>query len=73
MQFIFATHNANIPVLGDSEKIIVCSFENSDKIALNEGSIDTTSIQHDIIRIMEGGKDAFDKRKNIYTIWDKQL
>lgn len=73
MQFIFATHNANIPVLGDSEKIIVCSFEDSDKIALNEGSIDTTSIQHDIIRIMEGGKDAFDKRKNIYTIWDKQL
>lgn len=72
MQFIFATHNANIPVLGDSEKIMVCSFEDADKIALNDGSIDTTSIQQDIIRIMEGGQDAFNRRKNIYTIWDKQ-
>lgn len=72
MQFIFATHNANIPVLGDSEKIIVCSFEDAEKIALNDGSIDTTSVQQDIIRIMEGGQDAFNRRKNIYTIWDKQ-
>jgi len=27
-QFIFATHNPNIPVLGDSEEIICCRFEN---------------------------------------------
>ena len=27
MQFIFATHNANIPVLGDSEKIISCKYD----------------------------------------------
>lgn len=72
MQFIFATHNANIPVLGDSEKIVVCSFEDAEKIALNDGSIDTASVQQDIIRIMEGGQDAFNRRKNIYTIWDKQ-
>lgn len=72
MQFIFATHNANIPVLGDSEKIMVCSFEDANRIALNDGSIDTTSIQQDIIRIMEGGQDAFNRRKNIYTIWDKR-
>lgn len=72
MQFIFATHNANIPVLGDSEKIMVCSFEDADRIALNDGSIDTTSIQQDIIRIMEGGQDAFNRRKNIYNIWDKR-
>ena len=68
MQFIFATHNANIPVLGDSEKIIVCSFED-EKIDIKEGSVDNHDIQHAIVDIMEGGEEAFSKRKNIYTIW----
>ena len=69
MQFIFATHNANIPVLGDSEKILSCSFEDSSSITLNTGTIDTPSIQKSIVDIMEGGKEAFNKRKSIYDIW----
>lgn len=69
MQFIFATHNANIPVLGDSEKILSCSFEDSAAITLNAGTIDTPSIQKSIVDIMEGGKEAFNKRKYIYDIW----
>jgi hypothetical protein len=68
MQFIFATHNANIPVLGDSEKIVACSF-NDNKIEIEEGSVDNGEIQHSIVNIMEGGEEAFSKRKNIYTIW----
>lgn len=70
MQFIFATHNANIPVLGDSEKVLSCSFEDTNSILVNAGTIDTPSIQESVIGIMEGGEEAFDKRKNIYSIWD---
>lgn len=69
MQFIFVTHNANIPVLGDSEKIMSCSFENEEKISVNSGSIDTPSIQESVVGIMEGGDEAFNKRKEIYNIW----
>ena len=69
MQFVFATHNANIPVLGDSEAIVSCSFEDGTAIVIQEGTIDTPVIQNSIVDIMEGGKDAFDKRKNIYNIW----
>ena len=69
MQFIFATHNANIPVLGDSERIITCAFEDPSEITLNIGTIDTPSIQKSIVDIMEGGKEAFNKRKSIYNIW----
>lgn len=69
MQFIFATHNANIPVLGDGEKIVSCSFEDGSAIELQEGTIDTPIIQKSIVDIMEGGKDAFDRRKYIYNIW----
>lgn len=68
MQFIFATHNANIPVLGDSEKIVACRFDDN-KIEVTEGSVDNHLIQHAIVDIMEGGEEAFSKRKNIYTIW----
>ncbi|MFH1367671.1 MAG: TrlF family AAA-like ATPase [Elusimicrobiota bacterium] len=68
MQFIFATHNANIPVLGDSEKIMACKYS-EEKISINSGSIDNRNIQKDIVSIMEGGEEAFNKRKDIYTLW----
>ncbi len=67
-QFIFATHNANIPVLGDCEQIVVCNYK-TDKIEVEFGSIDKHSIQDKIINIMEGGEEAFDKRKDIYNLW----
>ena len=69
MQFIFATHNANIPVLGDSEKVVACNFEDSSKIEIVDGSIDTPAIQKSIVSIMEGGEEAFNRRKDIYNIW----
>ncbi|MBP8708324.1 MAG: histidinol-phosphatase [Caldisericia bacterium] len=68
MQFIFATHNANIPVLGDSEKVIVCKYEES-KITVDQGTIDMPYIQKSVVEIMEGGFEAFNKRKEIYNIW----
>jgi predicted ATPase len=53
MQFIFATHNANIPVLGDSEKIFSCSYDEK-KITVHSGTIDNHQTQRYIIDIMEG-------------------
>jgi ABC-type cobalamin/Fe3+-siderophores transport system ATPase subunit len=69
MQFIFATHNANIPVLGDSEKIIACKYIVDKDIDLHSGTIDNHDTQEQIVNIMEGGKEAFRRRKNIYSIW----
>jgi len=68
MQFIFATHNANIPVLGDSEKILSCKYSES-KIEVNDGTIDNYDTQKQIVTIMEGGEEAFNRRKNIYELW----
>ena len=67
VQFIFATHNANIPVVGDAEKVIACGYK--EKINSFEGSIDKPEIQDKIINIMEGGKDAFSRRRDIYNLW----
>jgi chromosome segregation protein len=67
-QFIFATHEPNFPVLGDAESIGACGFENS-KISVNSGSIDTKESQGKVVAIMEGGIEAFERRKTIYQIW----
>lgn len=67
-QFVFATHNPNIPVLGDSEQVISCSFK-ADTIGIKIGSIDSKEIQKNIVDIMEGGDEAFNLRKMIYELW----
>lgn len=69
MQFIFATHNANIPVLGDSEKVVACEYDEK-KITVHSGTIDNHQTQRFIVDIMEGGDEAFNRRKNIYSIWN---
>lgn len=69
-QFIFATHNANFPVLGDSEMIISCSFDEK-SISVSCGSIDNKTSQSRIVNIMEGGKEAFERRRMIYQQWEK--
>lgn len=68
VQFIFATHNPNIPVLGDAELVHACSFVD-DTIEVQTGSVDDSNTQKTIVNIMEGGKEAFDRRKEIYQIW----
>lgn len=67
-QFIFATHNPNLPVLGDSDQTVTCSYLNK-KIDINSGSVDNVEIREDIVNIMEGGKEAFKNRKQIYELW----
>ena len=68
IQFIFATHNANFPVLGDAEQIGACSFAGR-SADIQVGSIDEPGIQKSIVTIMEGGHEAFARRKEIYQLW----
>jgi hypothetical protein len=74
-QLIFATHNSNIVVNGDADKIIalksgepaVRPTDDSPRIQLlDDGAIETESIRETITHIMEGGKQAFDLRSRKY-------
>jgi chromosome segregation protein len=67
-QFIFATHDANFPVLGDAETVSSC-IADGETITVETGSIDSPLCQEKIVRIMEGGPEAFERRKQIYQIW----
>lgn len=70
-QFIFATHNANFPVLGDAEQVLACHYQN-EQVSVQSGSIDARPIQQAIIDIMEGGREAFNRRKEVYNLWKPQ-
>ncbi len=71
-QFVFATHNPNILVLGDSEQVVICQYhDDENRIEFRHGSIDSPDIQQTAINIMEGGQEAFDRRKNVYQLWKR--
>lgn len=67
-QFLFATHNANIPVFGDAEWIGVFTAADSQGcLGLEaQGSIDVPVIRDQVASILEGGRDAFIQRKEKY-------
>ncbi|MFR0814518.1 MAG: hypothetical protein ACLSIL_08685 [Enterococcus casseliflavus] len=72
LSFIFATHNANIPVLGDSEQVIAVAYDES-LITLEMGSIDNKDIQNKVVLILwEVRQEAFNKRTQIYSLWKKE-
>lgn len=70
IQFIFATHNPNIPVLGDSEQVIYTNYTD-EEIFYGSGSIDDLDTRTKIVDIMEGGTEAFGRRNQIYKLWEK--
>lgn len=67
-QFIFATHNANIPVLGDAELILGLRAreDHGDIPPENVGSIDSHSVQKLVEETLEGGREAFEVRRLKY-------
>lgn len=67
-QFLFATHNANIPVFGDAEWIGVFKADGNHALlpSTAQGAIDLPGIQQEAAEILEGGKMAFIQRKEKY-------
>ena len=62
-KFIFATHNANIPVFGDAEWIGVLQEEENRTQLCASGSIDASDVKDLAANILEGGKEAFSRRR----------
>jgi len=71
-QFVFATHNANIPVLGDAEMIAGLSAAGeagggrAEIPARHMSSIDSRAVRELVEELLEGGKAAFEMRRQKY-------
>jgi hypothetical protein len=59
-QLIFVTHNPNIPVLGDADRVFVLESDGSRGAVTHTGTVD--ALREPIERILEGGREAFLKR-----------
>ena len=68
-QLVVATHNANIPVLGDAEQIIVLEAVSADpprgQVSAH-GPMDDAGVRSAAEQILEGGEQAFRKRREKY-------
>jgi hypothetical protein len=65
-QMIFSTHNANIPVLGEAAQVIVMGSDGRHGFVRHSGSLDDGASVEAITTIMEGGRDAFQRRAAFY-------
>lgn len=70
-QFLIATHNANIPILGDAEQIVALDAKEIDGPPVRgfvraRGSIDAAPVRAAAEEILEGGREAFALRQAKY-------
>jgi ABC-type histidine transport system ATPase subunit len=67
-QVIVVTHNANIAVLGDAEQIVVLRASNEKGVIVSRGSIDDPETRESACALLEGSREAFQRRARIYGI-----
>ncbi|MBF0182243.1 MAG: AAA family ATPase [Magnetococcales bacterium] len=63
-QLIFVTHNPNIPVLGEADRVFVLSSDGRRGTIVQHGTVD--DVKERIETILEGGREAFLQRKVRY-------
>jgi ATPase subunit of ABC transporter with duplicated ATPase domains len=66
-QTIVASHNPNIPVLGDATQVIHLDSDGSRCFARFSGPVDAPQIVDAITTTMEGGREAFRRRAAFYA------
>jgi energy-coupling factor transporter ATP-binding protein EcfA2 len=64
-QMIFITHNANIPVLANAELVIVMNSDGKVGYVEKSGTVD--ECRDEIVDLLEGGKEAFELRRERYA------
>jgi hypothetical protein len=64
-QIIFVTHNANIPVLGEADRVIVMEMDTPTRASVPlQGNVD--KCKPEILELLEGGQEAFLEREAWY-------
>lgn len=65
-QVIVATHNANIPILGDAELVLALDADGKKAKVLASGGLEDPTVAEWARRILEGGEAAFQARHRRY-------
>lgn len=65
-QILITTHNANLPVLGNAVEVIHLNSDGTRGYVMANGDLQDPSIIDAISNVMEGGRDAFNRRAKFY-------
>lgn len=65
-QIIFSTHNANIPVLGNADRVVQLRSDGQRGYPVLTSDLDDPSVVSAITTVMEGGTEAFRRRATFY-------
>ena len=66
-QILFSTHNANIPVLGNADRVIQLGSDGRRGFALTSAPLNEPDVVSAISTVMEGGAKAFERRSSFYA------
>ncbi|MCU7804273.1 MAG: AAA family ATPase [Candidatus Thiodiazotropha sp. (ex Lucinoma borealis)] len=61
-QIVIVTHNANIVVNGDAELVVSLDARGGQTRKISEGSLQEKTVREEVCRVMEGGREAFERR-----------
>lgn len=61
-QLILVTHNPNVVVNGDAELVHVMEFGQGQCFVRQSGALQEIDVREEVCRVMEGGRDAFERR-----------
>ena len=68
-QVIVATHNPNLPVLGDVEQALILQGIGERECEVKAlGDLDSDTVVYQLTEVMEGGREAFQYRQSIYQV-----
>ena len=66
-QIILVSNNANVVVNSDAEQVIVAEHQEG-TISYTSGSLENSDVRAKALRILEGGKEAFQRRQGKYRM-----
>ena len=66
-QIVLVSNNANVVVNSDAEQIIIAEHDEG-RISYVSGSLENPSIRSKAIKVLEGGKQAFEQRQKKYRM-----
>lgn len=66
-QLILTTHNANVPVLGNAQQVTLLGSDGQRGFVLHSGDLEDHETVDAITTVMEGGREAFNRRAEFYT------
>lgn len=66
-QIVFSTHNANIPVLGEADRVIQLGSDGKRGFPIIQSNLRDSRVVRAITSVMEGGVEAFQQRVSFYS------